>query len=793
LLKSFLMKKLLLASSFALLIFSQNLFATHLMGGEITWVCLPNGQFQFTMKIYRDCNGSTPIDVSNGIEVFNYPTVGSPTLNIPVALISQTDISAGCITCDNPGGTSGAVEEYIFRTNPITLTGIPPSEGWIFSYDGCCRNAAVTNILNAGNEGFVLRSKMFAFNGRNTEPCFDASPAFAEKPALVSCTGNPFTYTHNAYDNELDSLSYSWALALDDFFGPWSNSNPPSLNYASGYTANSPLPGTTQNPSNQPAVINSATGAVSFLSYTSGNFVTVIKVEAWKCGTKVAEVYREIQVTIIACSANPSPVITPPFQDLNGNYTLYADTVTAGELVNFTLSGSDNGVIILNATGNQFGTNFINASAGCPYPPCATLSYPLPDNGFNSVSTTFNWQTDCNHVGHFDECSSLYNTYTFAFRMEDDICPVPGQSMALISITVIGDSVVPSPSLRCSSVLLNGDVQLNWVAPVNTGNTFNSYRVYYSESLNDPFTLIDSIFNINTTTYLHTGANANQGARYYFIRTRSGCDGFINNAAPDTLATIFPVINNSGNGVADLSWNELSIPLPVSTLSGYYRIYRMLPGDNWTLIDSTQALYYNDTVAICNDSIYYRVEIADNSGCVSISSLTGDTILSGNVVSDFIANSSGFLQFEFINNSQNALFYHWDFGDGDTSGLSNPTHTFTDTGSYTVTLTAWNPCDTDTFILPLTITGINESNDQNTINIYPNPATKTIAIQTPYSFSTRNSNCTIINTMGQVVFNSNYESRYAVFDVSEFSSGVYYLFLENEQKQMCSKKFVISR
>ena len=49
----------------------------------------------------------------------------------------------------------------------------------------------------------------------------------------------------------------------------------------------------------------------------------------------------------------------------------------------------------------------------------------------------------------------------------------------------------------------------------------------------------------------------------------------------------------------------------------------------------------------------------------------------------------------FSENSFNATFFHWDFGDpnstSDTSNLSNPTYTFTDTGVYTVTLIA-NPC-----------------------------------------------------------------------------------------------------
>lgn len=47
--------------------------------------------------------------------------------------------------------------------------------------------------------------------------------------------------------------------------------------------------------------------------------------------------------------------------------------------------------------------------------------------------------------------------------------------------------------------------------------------------------------------------------------------------------------------------------------------------------------------------------------------------------------------FQFINTSQNATSYVWEFGDGNTSTLLNPAHTYgNDPGSYTVTLYATN-------------------------------------------------------------------------------------------------------
>jgi gliding motility-associated-like protein len=48
------------------------------------------------------------------------------------------------------------------------------------------------------------------------------------------------------------------------------------------------------------------------------------------------------------------------------------------------------------------------------------------------------------------------------------------------------------------------------------------------------------------------------------------------------------------------------------------------------------------------------------------------------------------LSVNFLNQSTQALAYEWNFGDGDTTSQENPTHTFTDTGTFKVMLIALN-------------------------------------------------------------------------------------------------------
>src|SRR4051812_47765429 len=48
------------------------------------------------------------------------------------------------------------------------------------------------------------------------------------------------------------------------------------------------------------------------------------------------------------------------------------------------------------------------------------------------------------------------------------------------------------------------------------------------------------------------------------------------------------------------------------------------------------------------------------------------------------------LTVQFTNTSQNAVTFYWTFGNGNTSNLANPSNVYNLSGSYTVTLTAYD-------------------------------------------------------------------------------------------------------
>ncbi len=131
----------------------------------------------------------------------------------------------------------------------------------------------------------------------------------------------------------------------------------------------------------------------------------------------------------------------------------------------------------------------------------------------------------------------------------------------------------------------------------------------------------------------------------------------------------------------------------------------------------------------------------------------------------------------FTNKSVNGTSYNWSFGDGQTSTAPNPSHTYNDSGTYTVRLiTSKSGCsDTSYSTVYLATAGIGNAMGIGDITVSPNPATDKLYISSR-QFISGQYHISITNAYGQVVKEySTTQQQVQYVDVTDLVNGMYFL------------------
>jgi hypothetical protein len=185
----------------------------------------------------------------------------------------------------------------------------------------------------------------------------------------------------------------------------------------------------------------------------------------------------------------------------------------------------------------------------------------------------------------------------------------------------------------------------------------------------------------------------------------------------------------------------------------------------------TSGLTY--TAGLSNQLAQYYQSKSDNT---IFNSTTDWNLLINNPSANFSESISGNTA-TFTNSSSSVnstLNYSWDFGDGNTSSIQNPSHTYATNGTYTVTLIASNCIFSDTITNTIQIgTNSMEENTNTNFEFYPNPTTHQITINVEKQLL--GSVYTIYDYTRKAILTGKILSEQSVIDLEYLSKGVYFL------------------
>lgn len=310
--------------------------SSHIIGGEIYYDCLGGTTYTVTLKIYRDCNSTSPYDdllpmtVFNGfgVEIFNFEIPIPTPVQLPVIFNNP------CVSI--PQGI--CVQEAIYTKTVV----LPPSpSGYTLSYQKCCRTGSTQNLIDPGEQGITLTIDI--------PPVADAvcnnSPRFNNYPPLLLCTDEPLLFDHSATDPDGDSLVYELCTPYQGggttLFPPNCGTCPspnPALpppytgiQWAGGYSPTNPFGGGAIS-------INSSTGFLSATPPVPGFFAVGVCVKEYRNGVLLSTNVRDFIFQVMNCSFLLEAEITP--QESMPDFISHCDGLTI-TFDNASINGTD--------------------------------------------------------------------------------------------------------------------------------------------------------------------------------------------------------------------------------------------------------------------------------------------------------------------------------------------------------------------------------------------------------------------------------------------------------------------
>jgi hypothetical protein len=324
------MKRFLLPL-FSLVIITWSATASHIVGGEMSYVCLGNNDYQINLKVYRDCyNGLALFDNPTYISIFD--GVGNVYTTIPIYFPGSDTLSIGSNCGSLPGNL--CIEEATFTT---TVNLPPTAGGYKLEYQRCCRSLIIQNIEDPTSTGITV---VATIPDTAIADC-NSSPVFNIPPPTAFCAYFPISYDQSATDPDGDSLVYELCSATNgaDDITPYPI---PALPYSDAtYTV--PLSGTYPFFSDPALSIDPSTGLITGTITSIGIFDLTVCVKEYRNGSLIATHQRDMG-QVVTFDGGPATAVET--MDNSSGISVYPNP--ASDIVAVSIQGNENPFEVMN-------------------------------------------------------------------------------------------------------------------------------------------------------------------------------------------------------------------------------------------------------------------------------------------------------------------------------------------------------------------------------------------------------------------------------------------------------------
>lgn len=280
--------------------FSYRSYATHIIGGELYYVCLGDNTYEVTLILYRDCTSATLFDNPAYLGIFN--SDGDLVDNVPMY---SPDISDIPIEVDNPClevPPGLCIEQGIYT---VTIELPDDLDTYDLVYQRCCRNAGIVNITTPEDQGSSIWQQI----PPGLSAFCNNSPVYNNYPPPVICIDDPISFDHSATDPDGDSLAYKFYTPFNggsSFVPAPSPPSPPpfdEVNWSSGYDVDYMVDASPE------LAIDINTGLLTGTALEEGRYVVGILTEEWRDGVFLGNHYRDFQFNVELCEPTIASVI----------------------------------------------------------------------------------------------------------------------------------------------------------------------------------------------------------------------------------------------------------------------------------------------------------------------------------------------------------------------------------------------------------------------------------------------------------------------------------------------------